>query len=83
MVECPLQAYWRGSILPSNCDSSLLQTNPSMTLASVQVRDIGLRSLSMVVGGVTLGIGVTMDDLKGLCQLGDMRSRVRFRLICI
>ena len=64
MVECSLQAYWRGSILPSNCDSSLLQTKPSMALVSVQIRDIGLRSLLMVLGGVTLGIGVTMDDLR-------------------
>ena len=35
-----------------------------MTLATVQVRDIGLRSLSMVLGGVTLVIGVAMDDLR-------------------
>ena len=64
MVECPLRAYWRGSILPSKYDTSLLRTKPSMTLASMQVTDIGLRSLSMVLGGVTLGIGVTMDDLR-------------------
>ena len=35
-----------------------------MTLASVQVKDIGLRSLSIVLGGETLGLGVTMHDLR-------------------
>ena len=41
-----------------------LQMNPSSTLARVQVREIGLRSFSISDGGLTLGIGVTMDDLR-------------------
>lgn len=52
--------------MPSRWDDSLLQVKPSMTSASVQVRDMSLRSLSMVLGGITLGtgIGVSMGDVR-------------------
>ena len=38
--------------------------NPSSTLARVQVTEIGLRSFSISDGRLTLGTGVTMDDLS-------------------
>ena len=53
-----------GSILPFNWGKSLLQVKPSITLATVQVSEIGLRSFSIALGGVTLGIGVTIEDLR-------------------
>jgi hypothetical protein len=31
----------------------------------VQVSEIGLKSLSIFFGGVTLGIGLTMEDFRG------------------
>ena len=46
----PLLAYCLGSIFLSISDSSLLQMNPSSTLARVQVREIGLRSFSISDG---------------------------------
>lgn len=51
-------------ILPSNWDKSLGQVNPSITFATVQVRDIGLRSCLISLGGDTLGMGVTIDDFR-------------------
>ena len=38
---------------------------PSIVLAKVQVSDIGPKSLSTFFGGVTLGIGLTMEDFSG------------------
>ena len=54
----------RGSYLSSNWGRSLAHVNPPMSFATVQVRDIGLRSFSMAPGGHALGTGVTMEDLS-------------------
>ena len=38
--------------------------NPSITLARGDVSVIGLKSSSITLGGITLGIGVTVDSLR-------------------
>ena len=43
------------------CATSLLRANPSMTLARVQVREIGLTPVRISCGGQTLGRGLIMD----------------------
>ena len=41
-----------------------MQVKPSITFTNVHVSEIGLRSLSMALGGITLGRGLTIDDLR-------------------
>ena len=54
VAECPLRAKCRKSIFLSNCSSSSLHVNPSMTLASVHVTEIGRRSLLIFGAGPNL-----------------------------
>ena len=66
VVECPFRAYCRTSILLSNSGSNFVMVKPSIILAKgkVQVSEIGLKSLSIFFGGITLEIGLTMEDLE-------------------
>ena len=41
-----------------------MQVKPSITFTNVHVSEIGLRSLSMALGGITLGRRLTIDDLR-------------------
>ena len=70
--------------MSSNWGRSLAHVKPPTTFATVQVRDIGLRSFSMAPGGHTLRTGVTMEDLSrdGICpSLTDNWSQFRCKLL--
>ena len=62
-MECPALAYWCGSSFSAIFATSLLGANPSMTLASVHVREIGLKSDWISCGGKK-GKGVDYGSLQ-------------------
>ena len=67
VVDPPRRApNWLGSIVGRMMSRSQRPTMDSNTLASVGNNEIGRRSLSIDLGGLSLGIGITSADFHAL-----------------